>query len=264
MCSASASVRCGRRGCSRRPRPRQRAATAHGISSFGDLKYPPDFHHFDYVNLDAPKGGSSRCIPWSAPTTSPIFTFNSLNAFILKGEGAQGMDLTFATLMARANDEPDAVYGYAAKSVQISPDKLTYRFTLRPEARFHDGSKMTAPDVAFSLNTLKEKGHPLVIQQLRDMVKAEAPRRCNRRRDLRAEARARRAALCRGPADLLAGLLRQPYVRGIHARYAAGLGALQGRQIRGQPLHRIRSRQGLVGGRSAGQSRQLQFRYRPL
>ena len=77
-------------------------------------------------------------------------------------------------LMARANDEPDAMYGLAAKSVRISPDKLTYRFTMRPEARFHDGSKMTAHDVAFSLNTLKEKGHPLIVVQLRDMVKAEA------------------------------------------------------------------------------------------
>ena len=101
------------------------------------------------------------------------FTFNSLNAFILKGEGAQGMDLTFATLMARAGDEPDAVYGLAAKSVQISADKLTYKFTLRPEARFHDGSKLTAHDVAFSFTTLKAKGHPLIVQ-LRDMVKAEA------------------------------------------------------------------------------------------
>jgi microcin C transport system substrate-binding protein len=100
-------------------------------------------------------------------------TFNSFNAFILKGEGAKGMELTFDTLMARANDEPDAMYGLAAKSVWISTDKLTYRFTMRPEARFHDGSKMTAHDVAFSLNTLKEKGHPLIVVQLRDMVKAE-------------------------------------------------------------------------------------------
>ena len=84
------------------------------------------------------------------------------------------MELTFDSLMARANDEPDAMYGLAAKSVWISPDKLTYRFTMRPEARFHDGSKMTAHDVAFSLNTLKEKGHPLIVVQLRDMVKAEA------------------------------------------------------------------------------------------
>ena len=84
------------------------------------------------------------------------------------------MDMTFATLMARASDEPDAMYGFAAKSVQISPDKLTYRFTLRPEARFHDGSKLTAHDAAFSLTALKEKGHPLIVVQLRDMVKAEA------------------------------------------------------------------------------------------
>src|SRR4030088_3853691 len=84
------------------------------------------------------------------------------------------MDMTFAPLMVRANHEPDARYGWVAKSVQISADKLTYRFTLRPEARFHDGSKLTAHDAAFSLTTLKTKGHPLILQQMRDMVKAEA------------------------------------------------------------------------------------------
>jgi microcin C transport system substrate-binding protein len=147
---------------------------AHGMSVFGDLKYPADFHHFDYVNVAAPKGGVFSTIPTVRAYNQSYFTFNSLNAFILKGEGAQGMDLTFATLMARAGDEPDAVYGLAAKSVQISPGRLTYRFTLRPEARFHDGSKLTAPDAAFSFTTLKAKGHPLVIVQLRDMVKAEA------------------------------------------------------------------------------------------
>ena len=78
-------------------------------------------------------------IPSVRAYNQSFYTFNSLNAFILKGEGAQGMELTFATLMARAGDEPDAVYGLAAKSVRISPDKLTYRFTMRPEARFHDG-----------------------------------------------------------------------------------------------------------------------------
>jgi microcin C transport system substrate-binding protein len=149
-------------------------AEVHGLSVFGDLKYPADFRHFDYVNLAAPKGGMFSTIPSVRSYNQSYFTFNSLNAFILKGEGAQGMDLTFATLMARAGDEPDAVYGLAAKSVQISADKLTYRFTLRPEATFHDGSKLTAHDVAFSFTTLKAKGHPLVIVQLRDMLKAEA------------------------------------------------------------------------------------------
>src|SRR4029077_3433184 len=145
------------------------------MSSFGDLKYPADFQRFDYINPDAPKGGLFSTIPSARAYNQSFFTFNSLNAYVLKGEGAQGMDMTFATLMARASDEPDAVYGYAAKSVQISPDKLVYRFSMRPEARFHDGSKITAQDVVFSLNTLKEKGHPLILVQLRDFVKAETP-----------------------------------------------------------------------------------------
>jgi microcin C transport system substrate-binding protein len=147
---------------------------AHGMSVFGDLKYAPDFQHFDYVNTSAPKGGTFSLIPSVRAYNQSYQTFNSFNAYILKGEGAQGMDMTFAPLMVRANDEPDAMYGLVAKSVQISPDKLTYRFTIRPEARFHDGSRLTAHDAAFSLTALKEKGHPLIVVQLRDMIKAEA------------------------------------------------------------------------------------------
>jgi microcin C transport system substrate-binding protein len=150
-------------------------ADVHGMSVFGDLKYPVDFPHFEYVNPAAPKGGLFSLIPSGRAYNQSFFTFNSLNAYILKGEGAQGMDMTFAPLMARASDEPDAMYGLAAKSVRVSADKLTYRFTMRPEARFHDGSKLTAQDAAFSLMSLKEKGHPLIIVQLRDMVNAEAP-----------------------------------------------------------------------------------------
>src|ERR1043165_6738389 len=157
-----------------RPAVAENGSETHGLSVFGDLKYPADFHHFDYANVAAPKGGLFSSIPTLRLNNQSFFTFNSLNAFILKGEGACGMELTFATLMARAGDEPDAVYGQAAKSVQISPDKLTYRFKMRPEARFHDGTKLTAHDAAFSFNTLKEKGHPLVVLQMRDMVKAEA------------------------------------------------------------------------------------------
>jgi len=147
---------------------------AHGMSVFGDLKYGPDFHHFEYVDAAAPKGGTFSLIPSVRAYNQSYQTFNSFNAYILKGEGAQGMDMTFAPLMMRAGDEPDAMYGLVAKSVHISPDKLTYRFTLRPEARFHDGSKLTAQDAAFSLTALKEKGHPLIIVQLRDMIRAEA------------------------------------------------------------------------------------------
>ncbi|MHC2433451.1 extracellular solute-binding protein [Bradyrhizobium sp. USDA 4451] len=156
------------------PAAAEDGAEMHGMSVFGDLKYPADFQQFDFVNAKAPKGGLFSMVPTVRTNNQSYFTFSSLNAFILKGEGAQGADLTFATLMARAADEPDAVYGLVAKSVRISPDKREYRFTLRPEARFHDGSKLTAQDVAFSLNILKDKGHPLVVVQLRDMVKADA------------------------------------------------------------------------------------------
>jgi microcin C transport system substrate-binding protein len=146
----------------------------HGISAFGDLKYPPDFHHFAYVDPKAPKGGTFSQAVTTRGYNGSFLTFNSLNSYILKGDGAIGMDATFATLMTRAEDEPDAMYGLAARAVRIAPDKLTYHYRLRPEARFHDGTKVTAHDVAFSLNTLKEKGHPIIAQMLRDFKGAEA------------------------------------------------------------------------------------------
>jgi microcin C transport system substrate-binding protein len=158
----------------RRAEASELPAEVHGISAFGDLKYAADFPHFDYVNVDAPKGGTFSLIPSSRAYNQSDKTFNSFNAFVLKGEGAQGMDLTFVSLMAHAGDEPDAMYGFAAKSVQISADRLAYRYTMRPEARFHDGSKITAHDVAFSINTLKAKGHPLIQIQMRDVKGAEA------------------------------------------------------------------------------------------
>src|SRR6202034_710293 len=80
----------------------------------------------------------------------------------------------FAALMARSGDEPDAMYGLAASKVRRSADGVTYRFFIRPEARFHDGSPLTAHDVAFSLNILKEKGHPIIAQLLRDFTGAKA------------------------------------------------------------------------------------------
>ncbi|PWT90105.1 MAG: hypothetical protein C5B56_05995 [Proteobacteria bacterium] len=146
----------------------------HGISAFGDLKYPADFRNFDYVDPNAPKGGMFSQIGPSALFNQNLLTFNSLNSFILKGDAAQGMQLTFASLMARAIDEPDAMYGFAARAVRVAPDGLTYTFLIRPEARFHDGSRLTAHDVAFSLNTLKAQGHPQITIMLRDMISAEA------------------------------------------------------------------------------------------
>jgi len=147
----------------------------HGMSAFGDLKYPADFKHFDYVNPDAPKGGVFSQVGPTTLYNQNFRTFNTLNCFILKGDGAQGMELTFASLMAGAADEPDGMYGLAARAVQISPDGLTYRFLMRPGTRFLDGSPLTAHDVVFSLKALKEKGHPIAQILLRDLAGAEAP-----------------------------------------------------------------------------------------
>src|SRR6266480_166969 len=146
----------------------------HGMSAFGDLKYPANFRHFDYTNVNAPKGGAFSQVGSNRVFNQNFLTFNSLNIFILKGDGAQGMELTFASLMARAFDEPDALYGLAARAVRISADGLTYRFLMRPGITFHDGSPLTAHDVAFSLKILKDKGHPIAQQLLRDFVGAEA------------------------------------------------------------------------------------------
>jgi len=145
------------------------AERAHGLSAFGDLALPPDFDHFPYTDPDAPKGGTFSLIGWGGVTT-----FNSLNNYILKGDAAQGLELLFDSLMVRAADEPDAVYGLVAESAEVADDGLSVTFHLRPEARFADGSPLTADDVAFSFETLKEKGHPLYHQMLRDVVKAEA------------------------------------------------------------------------------------------
>ncbi len=150
------------------------ATESHGISAFGDLGYAADFQHFSYVNPVAPKGGVFSQIGPDQIYNQNFLTFNSLNGYILKGDAAQGIELTFATLMVRSGDEPDAMYGLAAHKVRRSADGLSYQFFIRPEAKFHDGSPLTAEDAAFSLNSLKAKGHPLITQSLRDFIGAEA------------------------------------------------------------------------------------------
>jgi microcin C transport system substrate-binding protein len=149
--------------------PAAAAEARHGLSVFGELKYPPGFKHFDYVNPDAPKGGRLITLGTSGSTT-----FDSFNAFILKGDSAHGLESLFDSLMARANDEPDAVYGLIAKDAEVADDGMSVTFHLRPEAKFADGTPVTADDVVFSFTTLKEKGHPSIAMSLRDVEAAEA------------------------------------------------------------------------------------------
>ncbi len=146
----------------------------HGLSTFGDLALPPDFKHYPYVNPQAPKGGVLRLQIKNTSGNQNFETFDTLHIFSFRGDGAAGMDATFDSLMAGSADEPNSMYGLVAKSVRISADKLAYRFMLRPEARFHDGSPLRANDCAFSMNILKEKGHPIYRSLLRDFAGAEA------------------------------------------------------------------------------------------
>ena len=169
----------------------------HGLSSFGDLALPADFPHFAYVNPNAPTGGLLSLQITGTSGNQNFDTFDTLNIYSWKGNGAAGMSATFDTLMTANGDEPDSVYGLLAQSVRVSADKLDYRFRLRPEARFLDGSKVTAADVAFSLNVLKDKGHPIYAQLLREVESAERGRRRCRACALRPGPQPRRASDCR-------------------------------------------------------------------
>jgi microcin C transport system substrate-binding protein len=141
------------------------AEPRHGLSLFGDLKYPPNFTHFDYVNPDAPKGGTVKY--------AAIGTFDSLNPFTLKGQAAAGAGMVFDTLMSSAADEPASEYGLIAESAEVAPDRSWVIYTIRPEARFHDGSKITPEDVIWTFDTLKAKGHPRYRLYYADVLKAE-------------------------------------------------------------------------------------------
>ncbi len=155
------------------PTASKASVKSHGLSSFGDLKYSADFKHFEYVNPDAPKGGRL----WTVPSSSTR-TFNHFNGYILKGSHPEGVgtpiDLLMDSLMTSAGDEPDALYGLVAESAEVADDKMSVTFYLRPEARFRNGSQMTADDAAFTLKLLKEKGHPAYQSRLLDVAAAEA------------------------------------------------------------------------------------------
>jgi microcin C transport system substrate-binding protein len=126
---------------------------AHAYAQFGDVKYPPGFTHFDYVNPNAPKGGEIRMVPPTRQTN-----FDKFNPFTLKGNAPYNLDvLMFESLLVGNSDEPTTAYGLLAQDVELAPDGLSVVFKLNPKARFHDGKPVLAADVVHSFKTLVSK-----------------------------------------------------------------------------------------------------------
>ncbi|MCK6450421.1 MAG: extracellular solute-binding protein [Alphaproteobacteria bacterium] len=123
-----------------------------GIAMHGAPKYRDDFKHFDYVNPSAPKGGEVKL--------AAIGGFDTLNGFVIKGRAAAGLGQIYDSLMAASADEPFSQYGQLAEKIETPADRSWVAFTLRANARWHDGKPITVDDVIFTFNILREKGAP--------------------------------------------------------------------------------------------------------
>jgi microcin C transport system substrate-binding protein len=150
-----------------KPAGEQKTIKSHAIAMHGDIKYPADFKHFEYVNPNAPKGGTLRDFA--------IGTFDTLNPFITKGTPASDLGLIYETLMTASEDEPFTFYGRVAEYIEYPEGERDWViFHINPKARFHDGKPITADDVVFSFNALMQKGAPQYAQYYADVAKVEA------------------------------------------------------------------------------------------
>ncbi len=138
---------------------------AHAISMHGTPKYLKDFKHFDYVNIEAPKNGEIKL--------HEIGSFDTLNNFILKGSPAVNLSQVHDSLLVQSNDEPFTMYGLIAESISVPQDRSWVVFKIRKEAKFHDGSQIKVEDIIWTLNTLKNKGHPFFKFYYGNVKKAE-------------------------------------------------------------------------------------------
>ena len=138
---------------------------AHAIAMHGTPKYGADFEHFEYTNPEAPKGGR---VVFSA-----FGSYDSLHPFVLKGQSAAGVGNLFESLTMSSSDEAFSRYGLLAESIEWPEDRSWVAYTLRPEARWHDGQPVTVEDVIWSLETLKSQGHPGFRQYFANVTGAE-------------------------------------------------------------------------------------------
>ena len=159
-------------------------ARTHGLSMLGTPALPPDFAYFPYVNPDAPKGGEVAL--------SAVGTFDSFNQYIIRGNAPSDIGRLYDALLIASADEAATTYGHLAEAIELPHDRMWVAFAIRPQARFHDGKPVTAEDVAWTFETLREKGRPFYRQYYADVesVTAESPRRVvfrfksNRNREL--------------------------------------------------------------------------------
>ena len=132
--------------------PAGAAENSHGLAMHGDLKYPAGFTNFDYVNPNAPKGGTVRL--------NAVGTYDSFNSFIVKGNPGAGLGFIYDNLMYGSADEAFSQYGQLAQSVEMPKDRSWVAFTLRPEARWREGKPVSVEVVIWSFETLTTKGTP--------------------------------------------------------------------------------------------------------
>ncbi len=229
------------------------AGPQQGLAMHGEPLEPAGFAHLPYANPKAPKGGRA--------TFAVQGSFDSLNPLIVKGVPAEGVrEYIYESLLARAYDEPFSLYGLIAESVETPDDRSYVEFTLRPEAKFSDGTPITVADVIFSHALLRDHGRPNHRSYYQKVAKVEqtGPRKVKFTFDASGD---REMPLIIGLMPVLPRHLIDPgAVREDDPRPSDRQRSLQSRQGRSRKEHRLQARSCLLGPRSPRQSRALQFR----
>ena len=232
------------------------AFAAHGVGLGQPPKYPANFTSFEYVNPNAPKGGTF--------TTPFLGAFDTLNPFTLKGNHEYGISmLTLDTLTEQSMDEPYAVYGLIAEDIALAPDGLSVTFKINPKAKFHNGDPVLAKDVAASFNILtKDKAAaPMYHFYWSDVAKVETPN--DRTVVFRFKQRNSELHMILGSLPVFS---HKSYPKGLAAApnsLPIGSGPYRFAKAEKRPHQRVCPRQKLLGAKSARAQRPLQLRPHP-